>query len=161
MTAYERSGWRDLDISRRHRDWGFHCPAVDLDFLLLEYYFGVPVALVDYKHHQHHEGRNVNYRHPSYKAMGDLYDKDGKLIPLFICRYWPESWAVESFAVNTAARAMSAKPGEWVPMSEYDWVTGLYRIRNRVIEERTIAKLNRALPPSSALMQAAQFEALA
>jgi hypothetical protein len=147
MTAYERSGWRDQEISQRHRNWGFHCPSVDLDFLLLEYYFGQPIALVDYKHHQHHEGRNVNYRHPSYMAMGRMYDEQGKQIPLFICRYWPESWAVESLAVNDAAQALSKRPGEWVPMSECDWVTGLYRIRNRVIEAGVIANLNRELPP--------------
>lgn len=147
MTAHERSGWRDQEISKRHRDWGFNCPAVDLDFLMLEYYFGTPVALVDYKHHRHHEGRNVNYRHPSYRAMGQLHDEQGQQVPLFICRYWPESWAVESLAINDAAQALSRSPGEWVPMTEREWVTGLYRIRNHVIEERVLCKLNSERPP--------------
>jgi hypothetical protein len=42
----ERSGWRDLELSGRHRRWGWDCPAVDLDFLFLEYDKGKAVALV-------------------------------------------------------------------------------------------------------------------
>lgn len=34
MTAQERTGWRDEEISARHRIWGVNCPAVDLDFLM-------------------------------------------------------------------------------------------------------------------------------
>jgi hypothetical protein len=33
----ERNGWRDLEMSLRHKLWGFHCPAVDIDFLMVEY----------------------------------------------------------------------------------------------------------------------------
>ena len=29
----ERSGWRDMRLSERHRRWGWNCPAVDLDHL--------------------------------------------------------------------------------------------------------------------------------
>lgn len=35
--AEERNGWRDERISKRHRQWGRDCPAVDIDFLMLEY----------------------------------------------------------------------------------------------------------------------------
>ena len=31
----ERTGWRDEKLSQRHRMWGWDCPAVDIDFLLL------------------------------------------------------------------------------------------------------------------------------
>ena len=32
----ERTGWRDEEISRRHRLWGVSCAATDIDFLLVE-----------------------------------------------------------------------------------------------------------------------------
>lgn len=50
MSAYERSGWRDMELSGRHRIWGFNCPAVDLDFLMVEYNLGIAIAVVEYKH---------------------------------------------------------------------------------------------------------------
>jgi len=34
MTAHERTGFRDEALSRRHREWGINCPAVDVDWLL-------------------------------------------------------------------------------------------------------------------------------
>ncbi len=49
MTAGERTGWRDREISQRQRRWGFHCAAVDLDFVLVEYCVAAPVAIVEYK----------------------------------------------------------------------------------------------------------------
>jgi len=56
------SGWEPL-ISARHRTWGWDCPAVDIDFLLiydgyegdesgmilLEYNYGMPKAIIEYK----------------------------------------------------------------------------------------------------------------
>ena len=52
MTTWrtERLGWRDERLSERHGHWGFNCPAVDLDFVMLEYNHGKPCALVEYKH---------------------------------------------------------------------------------------------------------------
>ena len=49
MSAGERSGWRDADMSRRHRRYGFDCPGVDLDFVVVEYHLALPVAIMDYK----------------------------------------------------------------------------------------------------------------
>ena len=45
----ERNGWRDEAISLRHRLWGWDCPCVDIDFLLIEFDKSLPVALVEYK----------------------------------------------------------------------------------------------------------------
>ena len=67
----ERTGWRDARISARHRLWGFNCPSVDLDFLLVEYHLGKPVGLVEYKHYQAQE---PNVIHPTYRALIDLAD---------------------------------------------------------------------------------------
>jgi hypothetical protein len=44
----ERSGWRDRELSQRHRRWGWNCPAMDIDFL--EFHVGEPVALIECKH---------------------------------------------------------------------------------------------------------------
>ena len=45
----ERTGWRDEELSQEHRKWGFDCPTVDIDFLMLEYDTGRASALVEYK----------------------------------------------------------------------------------------------------------------
>jgi hypothetical protein len=44
----ESTGWRDLSLSRRHREWGIDCPAADID-CLVEIARGVPVAIIEYK----------------------------------------------------------------------------------------------------------------
>lgn len=72
MKAGERTGWRDQEISRRHRRWGFHCMATDVDFLLVEHHVGMPIALVEYKHWR---ARPVNLDHPSYLALVALADR--------------------------------------------------------------------------------------
>ena len=52
MSANERMGWRDEELSRRHREWGYDCPAVDIDFLMIEYDRSMPKAIIDYKYWQ-------------------------------------------------------------------------------------------------------------
>lgn len=118
----ERSGWRDLALSQRHRRWGWDCPAVDLDFLFLEYDKGKAVALVEYKH----ERAAPQYRtHPTYQAMIDLGTR--AQIPVIGCRYAQDfSW--------WRPRALNAIAKIWIQaeqsqITERDWVTLLYRIR--------------------------------
>lgn len=117
----ERTGWRDLALSRRHRRWGWDCPAVDLDFLFLEYDKGKAVALVEYKH----ENAAPQYAtHPTYQAMIDLGNRAG--IPVFGCRYAADFSWYKVTGLNTEAR-------KWingqVKITEREWVTFLYRIR--------------------------------
>ena len=45
----ERTNWRDEALSQRHRQWGWNCPGLDLDFVFLEYDKGRAVAVVEYK----------------------------------------------------------------------------------------------------------------
>ena len=78
----ERTGWRDLRLSQRHRRWGWDCPAVDLDFLFLEYDRGKAVALVEYKHEQ---AAPQYASHPTYQAMIDLGNRAS--VPVFAARY--------------------------------------------------------------------------
>lgn len=144
----ERTGWRDLEISQRHRAWGMNCPAVDLDFVLLEFNHGVPVAVVDYKHCAKAdplEGLNEW----AVKAMSALYNEDGENLPFFVARYWPDTWSFKVLAMNDAARKWL--PGTWVPMTEQQWVNGLHRLRRLTLtlgDQRQIARLSQELPPS-------------
>jgi hypothetical protein len=146
----ERTGWRDQEISKRHREWGMNCPAVDLDFVLLEFNHGVPVAVVDYKHCAKAnplEGLNEW----AIKSMSELYNKHGENLPFFVARYWPGTWAFMVRPMNDPARKLV--PDEWRPMTEQQWVTGLHRIRKRVLtagDERQIARLKQEMPPAEA-----------
>lgn len=117
----ERTGWRDLSLSQRHRRWGWDCPAVDLDFLFLEYDRGRAVALVEYKH----ERAPVQHStHPTYQAMIDLGNRAG--VPVFGARYANDfSWWRVS-PLNSIARKLIDKQCTY---TEVEWVAFLYRIR--------------------------------
>lgn len=119
----ERSGWRDLRLSERHRRWGWDCPAVDLDFLFLEYDNGKAVALVEYKHER---AAPQFATHPTYQAMIDLGTRAG--VPVLAVRYADDfsSWLV----VPLNDKAKAALP-ERLTMTEREWVTFLYRLRGR------------------------------
>ncbi len=123
----ERSGWRDLSLSQRHRRWGWDCPAVDLDFLFLEYDRGKAVAIVEYKH----EDAPPQYpTHPTYQALIDLGNRAG--LPVFAVRYAGDFSWWKVTALNVAAR-------EYVPtqtlMTERAWVTLLYKMRGYDLPE--------------------------
>jgi len=80
--AQERTGWRDQEISARHRMWGYDCPALDLDFLMLEYDQGKAAALVEFKNEK---AMPIRMGHPSIRALIGLADAAN--IPLFLVRY--------------------------------------------------------------------------
>jgi len=153
MTSYERTGWRDEKISRRHRKWGFNCPAVDLDFTMVEYNLGKAVALVEYKHIN---ARIPDIRHATYRALKDLADNYGDIgLPFFISFYDPDGWTFEVWPINDMAkrtcneyleRKMSLLYTELYPCTELDYVTFLYRLRSRMIEDTVMSTLNTTLP---------------
>jgi hypothetical protein len=132
-----------------------NCPAVDLDFVLLEFNHGVPVAVVDYKHCAKAnplEGLNEW----AIKAMSELYNKHGENLPFFVARYWPGSWAFRVLPMNEPARRWL--PDEWTAMTEQQWVTGLHRLRKLVLsvgDEKQIARLKQELPPREDVEHAA------
>ena len=64
----ERTGWRDEALSKRHRDWGWDCPAIDIDFLMIEYDKGKSVALVEYGGKTNATNAKENYSHPSLQG---------------------------------------------------------------------------------------------
>lgn len=123
----ERSGWRDLQLSQRHRRWGWDCPAVDLDFLFLEYDKGKAVALVEYKHER---APDQYATHPTYQAMIDLGDRAS--VPVFACRYTGDFTQWNVVPLNPTAKNILLGRTR---MSEREWVTFLYKIRGYNVPE--------------------------
>lgn len=117
----ERTSWRDEALSRRHRLWGWDCPAVDIDFLMLEYDGGKATALVEYKN----EFAAPQYAsHPSYRALIDLGDR--AQVPVFACRYSADFTKWHVTPLNYYAT-------EFCParttLTENQWVALLYKTR--------------------------------
>lgn len=130
----ERTGWRDESLSRRHRRWGWDCPAVDLDFLMLEYDHGKASAIVEYKN-EHAAPQYAS--HPTYQAMIDLGNRAG--IPVIACRYADDfsSWKVVP---------LNEKAKEYIPnreeMKETDFVRLLYRLRGYEVPDSVLNGIN-------------------
>jgi hypothetical protein len=138
----ERTGWRDAELSKRHGCWGFNCPAVDLDFVMMEYNHGKPCAVVEYKHIK---AMPVNTEHATYRALVALADgyTDGPL-PCFVARYNPEDWSFRITPLNDKAREHYAKC-KTDGLTEQQFVTSLHLLRKSVLteeDEKAIAALN-------------------
>ena len=119
-----------------------------MDFLLLEFNHGVPVAVVDYKHFAKVDPL-ADLHDSAIMALSGLYDDHGMNLPFFVARYWPESWAFKALGMNERARQWLPRD-EWVSMTEKQWVTGLYRMRKDILDvrdRRYIDRLNNLMPP--------------
>lgn len=133
----ERTGWRDQAISARHRLWGFNCPAVDLDFLMVEYNLGKPVGLIEYKHYL---ASDPNLMHPTYRALRELADLAG--LPFAIARYWPSAWSFQVSPINDAAlEHFNADE----LLTEREFVSRLYAIRSLAVGKHVLDRLSDAL----------------
>lgn len=134
MSQSERTGWRDFEISQRHRRYGWDCPAVDLDFLLLEYDHGKASAIIEYKN----ERSPKQYAsHPTYQALIDLGNKAN--IPVIAVRYATDfSW--------WKVTPLNGKAKQFIPqrkeMNEVDFVTLLYNIRGLKVPESVLENIN-------------------
>ena len=139
MSANENHYKLDAIISQRHRSWGFDCPAMDVDFMLIEYDRLKAVAIIDYKH----ENSTVNTNSASARVMSNLADRAG--ICAYIVVYGHSEydknglWAAPTedsdmwfqvIALN--AEAMERQPKK-AKLTEAEYVTWLYELRNRVI----------------------------
>lgn len=141
MSGYERTGWRDESISRRHRIWGFNCPCVDLDFLVVEYNIGKPVGLIEYKHYK---AQKPNLQHATYRALAALADGYTESpLPFLIAFYWPEIWAFQVYPVNECAKG-HFYDGDM--LTEKDFVSRLYHMRSLVLTENLMKHLQTLLP---------------
>jgi hypothetical protein len=140
----ERTDWRDERISHRHREWGFDCPAVDVDFLMVEYDRGLPVGIVDYKHYK---AREPVLDGPSYRAIKALADgyRPGPLF-FIVAFYWPDIWSFQTLLVNEAAKTDFEHRKL---MTEREFVSRLYRARRRVTVGQVASILCDELPPET------------
>ena len=139
MSAEERTCWRDAEISARHREWGFNCPATDLDFLAVEYNVGLPVALVEYK--KMPGARMPDVKHPTYRALNELANR--ARIPFLIAFYAVTPWWFQVWPVNDLA-ARHYQNGEL--LTERGYVSRLYHLRHLVIESSVLCCLSDELP---------------
>ncbi|MBQ3396205.1 MAG: hypothetical protein IJR43_00055 [Synergistaceae bacterium] len=121
----ERTGWRDEGISRRHRKWGVGCTAVDFDFLLIEYEFGKPCAIVEYKN-EHAEPQYASDNR--YKALISL--GDNSKIPVIACRYSDDFTRYTVTSLNEFAK-------KYVPerktFDETGYITLLYEMKGHKV----------------------------
>jgi len=122
MSDRERTGWRDEAISTRHRAWGYNLPAVDVDFVLLEYDRAQPVALIEYKHEASAE---VRASMPSYQALISLGNRAA--LPVFCVRYADDFAWFSVVPLNAQARL----GWERTTMTEAQYVAFLYALRHR------------------------------
>jgi hypothetical protein len=140
----ERTGWRDAELSKRHGFWGFNCPAVDLDFVMMEYNHGKPCALVEYKHIN---ARPIDPNHATYRALVAL--SDGYCcgpLPCFVARYDPSDWTFTVHPLNDRARAHYVHC-VGVTLTEQRFVRSLHLLRKSVLtaeDEAAIAALHGA-----------------
>ena len=86
----EGTGWRDESLSRRHRLWGYDCPAMDIDFLMVEYDRFIPKALIDYKCNS-----DLKIGEAGFRVLNNLGNMAH--IPAFWVRYNPD---LTEFTVN-------------------------------------------------------------
>jgi hypothetical protein len=117
----ERTGWRDGHLSLRHRQWGFACPAMDLDFLMAEMNKGKAIALIEYKSEFSPEQFPS---HPSYLALTDLGNRAG--VPVFVVRYQQTFQWFRIIPLNPDA--LKILP-ERVEVNERLFVTWLWNLR--------------------------------
>lgn len=139
----ERTGWRDEALSTRHRIWGWNCPAADVDFLMLEYNLGLPCAWVEYKHRN---AQMPSLNHPSIQAFNTMANALTPPIPFMIVFYDSQEWWFRVVPVNAAAKQIYTHNQV---MSEREYVTSLYTIRNRAITQHVLQNLKVTKPIST------------
>lgn len=115
---------RDLDFSKRHREYGFNVPAVDIDFLMLEYDYGKAVSLIEYKQFN---APHLNLNHTSINAIRDLAENKKGQLPAFVVYYYKPTWNFHVVPLNDAAKRTFKKP---VNFSEVAFINFLYWLRD-------------------------------
>lgn len=133
MSRAERTGWRDAALSQRHRAWGAHCPALDLDFVLVELDRAEPVALIDYK-----LGRpralDLDIE-VGLRALARLADRAD--LPAFVTWYAAGAWVFRVVALNELARPLALDRD----LDEPGYVGWLHDLRDREAPAGLLARL--------------------
>ena len=144
MTSNEQHYKRDAWLSSRHRTWGYNVPAMDVDFLMVEYDKCVPKGIIDYKH----EHAILDLTNVGAKTLCNLGNMAS--IPAFIVQYghsnqdgwWgevPEDskpyfviWPLNEHA-NRFMLSNNLKSSEQI--NEISFVEFLYQLRGRKIPQ--------------------------
>lgn len=134
----ERTQWRDQALSERHRQWGFDAPAVDIDFLMVEYDSEKPCALVEYKAYQ---GRKINLEISGIRAVNALAQI--ARLPFFVVAYHPTQFWVYVKAMNAMAQKQFTQT---TLLTEAQYVSFLYRLRGRNAPESVLRLCQRVRP---------------
>jgi len=119
--APERTGWRDQNLSERHRQWGLTCPAVDIDLLLIEMDRAKACAIIEYKGEL---ARPQLPSHPTYLALTDLGNR--AQMPVFAVRYAHDFSWFRIIPLNFYAKKTLP---ERHMMDERQFITFLYNLR--------------------------------
>lgn len=139
----ERTGWRDLGLSKLHRQWGHGMPLVDIDFLPLYYDYGKPIAVVEYKRE---DAQAARLSHPSYVALGRL-ESGGRALPFFVVRYATNfSWFAATGGNDAASKKISdasLMDGQRMPQDR--WVRFLYWLKGEKMPEDVAANILRTV----------------
>lgn len=135
----ERTGWRDEEISRRHRLWGVDCKMTDLDWLVLEYYEEKQLvknaALIEYKRRK---APTKIKRTLQYSALSLLATCSN--IPFFVVFYTSDFQRFDVFAGNRwAVHWLNCKK---TVMSEVRYVTLMHELRGiKVVPQSVLDNL--------------------
>lgn len=86
--------WPGQILSNRHRDYGWDCPVVDIDFIVVNN--GEVRGLVEYKHMQSYSTLNKFKFHPTGKTLSYLANNMNDKIPLLFVNY---NDSIETFIV--------------------------------------------------------------
>ena len=159
----ERTLFRCAEYSAWHRELGFNCPQLDIDFVehiegtvenaWLEYDRNVPVAIIETKAHF----QQLDFSNSQLQTLGNLGTMSG--LPFFTVQYDSKAFTKQGYsgtfrftvaneiAVDTA-KAISQKPDPIVSLyqeytlSERQYVHVLYALRGREVPREIKARLN-------------------
>jgi hypothetical protein len=120
LTKLDGGTWPGEEISRRHRMWGFHFPAVDIDMLLIDSNDGEPCGLFEFKHECAAPIRPGDPNIAAAKAFADVAN-----LPFHIVRYRQDPLI---FWIEQSGEMFGAE--EWV-----HWLRSLRRRGPRPLSE--------------------------
>lgn len=156
-TKQEQTGWRDMELSLRHRDWGRNCPCVDIDFLVVEYNYCKPCALIDFKtidgfrkdpDEDHNVKTMINMCEGHHEFNGSVWVR--KPMACAIVKYDKNPWRFRVEPLNDRARKHYVGSDGRI-MTEQQFVRSIIRLRKYVLldeDEAAIAKLNDSDKPN-------------
>lgn len=123
----------DGPISDWHRDaLGYDMPAVDLDFLLVEYDRAIPCAVVDFKHSN---TKAINYSHPSVRAVTELCSNQRRRpVPYFTVKYAEDCKMFQVFPMNGEATLFVGD--QWQVMADEEFIEFQQRLRDERLNRK-------------------------